>query len=193
MILLSTRCIQLQACRRFGRLNHGGRPVRCDELRLPSSISERPARTSPHRGRPAGERQRALRNERRSADRDFFGLAGKDAMTRFAWFLILLLVVSAFPLNLEARERTGQAQTQAAVQEPQPVTTANYDQAGRFAPYKIDRLIYSTAVRPRWIDDGSDRFWYEWETSGGKSYLPRRPGSRHEDRHLRQRPESRPN
>ena len=91
-------------------------------------------------------------------------------MTRYACFLILLLVVSAFPLSLGAGARTGQVQTQAADQEPQPVTTANYDLAGRFAPYKIDRLIYSTAVRPRWIDDGSDRFWYEWETSGGKIY-----------------------
>ena len=73
-------------------------------------------------------------------------------MTRYACFLILLLVVGAFPLNLEAEERTGQAQTRAVDQEPQPVTTANYDLAGRFAPYKIDRLIYSTGVDPHWID-----------------------------------------
>ncbi len=122
MIFLSTRSIQLQACRRLGRLGHLGRPVR------------------------------------------------KAAMTRYACFLILPLVVGALTLSLEAGARTGQVQTEAANQERQPVTTANYDLAGRFAPYKIDRLIYSTAVRPRWIDDGSDRFWYEWETSGGKTY-----------------------
>ena len=46
---------------------------------------------------------------------------------------------------------------------------ANYRLAARFAPYKIQDLIYSTTVRPRWIED-SEKFWYEWETSEGSFY-----------------------
>jgi hypothetical protein len=47
--------------------------------------------------------------------------------------------------------------------------SANYELAARFAPYKIRDLIHSTSVAPQWIEDG-DRFWYEWETSDGKSF-----------------------
>src|SRR5690606_13886270 len=43
---------------------------------------------------------------------------------------------------------------------------ANYRLAARWAPYKIDKLIYSTTVNPRSIK-GSERFWYEWRTSQG--------------------------
>lgn len=46
---------------------------------------------------------------------------------------------------------------------------ANYRLAARWAPYKIDKLIYSTTVNPRWIK-GSERFWYEWRTSQGTFY-----------------------
>lgn len=47
--------------------------------------------------------------------------------------------------------------------------SANYPLAARWAPYKLDDLVHSTMLEPRWIE-GSSRFWYEWETSGGKSY-----------------------
>jgi dipeptidyl-peptidase 4 len=47
--------------------------------------------------------------------------------------------------------------------------SANYRLAARFAPYKVDRLIYSTSVDPRWIE-GSERFWYQWDTSDGSFY-----------------------
>jgi dipeptidyl-peptidase-4 len=46
---------------------------------------------------------------------------------------------------------------------------ANYRLAARFAPYKIDDLVYSTSVSPRWIE-GSESFWYQWETSEGTFY-----------------------
>jgi len=46
---------------------------------------------------------------------------------------------------------------------------ANYALGARFAPYKIRDLVHSTAVSPQWIDHG-DSFWYEWETSDGKSW-----------------------
>lgn len=47
--------------------------------------------------------------------------------------------------------------------------SANYELAARWAPYKLQELVYSTSVQPRWIE-GSDRFWYEWETSDGTFY-----------------------
>lgn len=56
----------------------------------------------------------------------------------------------------------------AHAQEPAPsaVVKANYRLAARWAPYKIDQLIYSTTVEPRWIE-GTESFWYEWKTSDG--------------------------
>ena len=73
-------------------------------------------------------------------------------MARYATLLSLLLfVLAASPV---AAQEAGQA------------TTANYQLAARFAPYKIQQLLYSTSVSPRWIE-GSERFWYEWETSDG--------------------------
>ncbi len=47
--------------------------------------------------------------------------------------------------------------------------SANYELAARFAPYRIRALVGSTAVQPRWIEEG-DRFWYPWESSEGTHY-----------------------
>ncbi|MBW3553932.1 MAG: S9 family peptidase, partial [Gemmatimonadetes bacterium] len=47
--------------------------------------------------------------------------------------------------------------------------SANYRLAARFAPYKLDDLLHSTSVNPRWIE-GTESFWYDFETSGGKSF-----------------------
>ncbi len=47
--------------------------------------------------------------------------------------------------------------------------SANYELAARFAPYRIDDLVKSTMVTPRWIDHG-DRFWYQWDTTEGTFY-----------------------
>ena len=49
------------------------------------------------------------------------------------------------------------------------VTTANYQLAARFAPYKVRGLLSSTAVTPNWIEEG-DRFWYQWDNSDGTFY-----------------------
>lgn len=50
-----------------------------------------------------------------------------------------------------------------------PVTKANYQQAARFAPRKLDKLIFSTSVDPHWLKK-SDRFWYVYETTEGKKW-----------------------
>ncbi|MDX1389188.1 MAG: DPP IV N-terminal domain-containing protein, partial [Acidobacteriota bacterium] len=46
---------------------------------------------------------------------------------------------------------------------------ANYELASRFAPYKIDDLVYDTSVDPQWIE-GTESFWYDWDTSDGTFY-----------------------
>ncbi|ADQ16254.1 Dipeptidyl-peptidase IV [Leadbetterella byssophila DSM 17132] len=45
----------------------------------------------------------------------------------------------------------------------------NYEQAAKFSPTKLRTLIFSTEVRPSWINH-SDKFWYEYQTSSGKKW-----------------------
>jgi dipeptidyl aminopeptidase/acylaminoacyl peptidase len=71
---------------------------------------------------------------------------------------VLTLSVLVAPLAAQQKPHKGKA-----------VTKANYELAARFAPYKMQKLVYSTSVNPRWIE-GSERFWYEWNTSDGKFY-----------------------
>ncbi len=59
--------------------------------------------------------------------------------------------------------------SRAQVQGESAVSAANYRLAARFAPYRIQDLIYSTTVSPRYIEN-SEKFWYEWETSSGSVY-----------------------
>lgn len=51
----------------------------------------------------------------------------------------------------------------------QPVTKANYDLAAKFAPKKVDKMVFSTAVDPHWLKT-SDKFWYSFETPTIKNY-----------------------
>jgi len=73
---------------------------------------------------------------------------------------ILGVAIATFTLPLAAQtpDPTGRA-----------VHEANYRLAARFAPYKVRNLVHSMSVSPRWIE-GSERFWYQWETSAGTSY-----------------------
>lgn len=54
---------------------------------------------------------------------------------------------------------------------------ANYDLTARFSPAKLKTKIFSTEVRPSWINH-SDRFWYEYQTSAGKSWYLVDPATR---------------
>ncbi|MFM1929668.1 MAG: hypothetical protein RL387_996 [Bacteroidota bacterium] len=47
---------------------------------------------------------------------------------------------------------------------------ANYNLAARFAPKKLDKMIFSLAVDPHWLKQ-SNKFWYTYETSEGKQWL----------------------
>ncbi len=48
--------------------------------------------------------------------------------------------------------------------------SANYQLAGRWAPYRIRDLLYSTSVNPNWIENG-DRFWYAWNHADGTRWM----------------------
>ncbi len=50
-----------------------------------------------------------------------------------------------------------------------PKVKANYQLAARFSPDKLKRMVFSTSVDPHWLKN-SNRFWYSYETSDGKTY-----------------------
>ncbi len=47
---------------------------------------------------------------------------------------------------------------------------ANYELAARFTAAKVGKLVFDTSVRPHWLEF-SNRFWYSWETSRGRSFV----------------------
>ena len=53
--------------------------------------------------------------------------------------------------------------------ENTPVKKANYKIAARFTPAKMRKMAFSTSVDAHWLKH-SDRFWYTYETSEGKTY-----------------------
>lgn len=53
--------------------------------------------------------------------------------------------------------------------ENTPIKKANYKLAARFSPAKIKKMIFSTSVDPHWLKH-SERFWYIYETSEGKTF-----------------------
>lgn len=61
--------------------------------------------------------------------------------------------------------------------ENMSVTKANYELPGRFTPNKMKKMVYSTSVDPHWLKF-SDRFWYIFETSEGKSFVLVDPAKR---------------
>jgi dipeptidyl-peptidase-4 len=46
---------------------------------------------------------------------------------------------------------------------------ANYDLAAQWMSAKVAKLVFDTAVQPRWLD--GDKFWYSYETSQGRKYF----------------------
>ncbi|MGB2763319.1 MAG: DPP IV N-terminal domain-containing protein [Candidatus Aminicenantaceae bacterium] len=50
-----------------------------------------------------------------------------------------------------------------------PIKKANYKLAARFTSAKMKKMVFSTSVSPHWLKH-SERFWYTYETSEGKTY-----------------------
>ncbi|MCJ7579782.1 MAG: DPP IV N-terminal domain-containing protein, partial [Candidatus Aminicenantes bacterium] len=57
-----------------------------------------------------------------------------------------------------------------AIAENTPVKKANYKLAERFSPTKLGKMTFSTSVSPHWLKL-SERFWYVYETSEGKTFF----------------------
>ena len=49
------------------------------------------------------------------------------------------------------------------------ITKANYALAERFSANRVNNMVFSTRVQPRWFKEG-DRFWYEWQSPKGTNY-----------------------
>ncbi|WP_140938144.1 S9 family peptidase [Sphingobacterium lumbrici] len=62
-------------------------------------------------------------------------------------------------------------------QEKNKQVKPNYQLASKFSPSKLRTMIFSTEVRPNWINYG-DKFWYEYTTSSGKKWYLVDPKSR---------------
>ncbi len=67
----------------------------------------------------------------------------------------LLLILLSFGIGLLAQN--------------EPISKANYKAAARYSPSKLSKMVFSTRVDPHWLKE-SDRFWYSYETSDGRSY-----------------------
>jgi dipeptidyl-peptidase-4 len=53
--------------------------------------------------------------------------------------------------------------------ETTPITKANYELPARFTRKQMEKMVFSTSVDPHWLKN-SDRFWYIYETSDGKTF-----------------------
>ncbi len=62
------------------------------------------------------------------------------------------------------------AAAQASRADDAAVVSVNHRLAARFVPSRMSKLLHSTSVTPRWIQ-GTEKFWYEWETSEGKRFM----------------------
>jgi hypothetical protein len=51
-----------------------------------------------------------------------------------------------------------------------PLPKPNYDLASRWMATKVGKLVFDTAVSPRWAET-SDRFWYAFETAQGRRFM----------------------
>ncbi len=63
---------------------------------------------------------------------------------------VFLLWIGFFPLNINAQK-------------------ANFELAERFTTQMMQKMVGSTTVNPRWIED-TDTFWYTYESSEGKNW-----------------------
>ncbi|UPZ35430.1 DPP IV N-terminal domain-containing protein [Sphingobacterium sp. PCS056] len=57
----------------------------------------------------------------------------------------------------------------ATAQESTPPPKANYQLAAKFSPEKLKKMIFSTTIKPNWINF-TDRFWYDFTTPQGKNW-----------------------
>jgi dipeptidyl aminopeptidase/acylaminoacyl peptidase len=61
------------------------------------------------------------------------------------------------------------APTALSQEDADRVMQANRRLAERFSQSRMSDMVFDTRVQPHWLE-GSDRFWYSWESSRGKSF-----------------------
>ena len=78
-----------------------------------------------------------------------------SSLTRFLRGTLLALLLTP---ALVAQQRT---------ETPGPFTAADYARAEKFMPYNTTPLVLRSGIRPAWLTDGQDRFWYRVTTEKG--------------------------
>lgn len=80
--------------------------------------------------------------------------------------LSLIIIVASYSSTYSQQSSvTVTAQTNSG----RSINTANFELAERFTPQKMDKLIGTTNIFPRWIED-TDDFWYSYETADGQQW-----------------------
>jgi dipeptidyl-peptidase 4 len=80
------------------------------------------------------------------------------------WRGLALGLCTAIMLTSPASGPTAQVPPTAAAQ-----VTPNFDLAARWTSAKVGKLVFDTAVTPRWMQTG-DRFWYTYQTRDGRRF-----------------------
>ena len=93
------------------------------------------------------------------------------SIAAFAALLVIALAGVPFADTTVSAQQTAASDGPAVADGSIPAYgQANWRLAARFAPYKMRDLLKSTSVQPRWIE-GTERFWYRYETSEGADFI----------------------
>lgn len=92
-------------------------------------------------------------------------------------FCIALVLTLSLPMLAVAQETASQQAAPQQSRADRRVHHANRELAARFTQARMSEMVFDTYVRPHWLE-GSDRFWYSWEDSSGKTYWIVDPGAR---------------
>jgi dipeptidyl-peptidase-4 len=78
--------------------------------------------------------------------------------------LCLGIFAILLPSIVPAQDRSPKPEADNRVQK------ANYELASRWTSAKVGKMLFDTAVTPRWLETG-DKFWYSYETNAGKRFV----------------------
>jgi len=91
--------------------------------------------------------------------------------------LVALAALVTLPTQTHAQSHTTESSRSDEAGWVGGPESANWQLAARWAPYNVGDMLYDLTVSPQYIR-GSDRFWYEWETSDGSHWYIVDPGQR---------------
>jgi len=70
---------------------------------------------------------------------------------------VFLLLLTGIFISLQAQDTNTE------------VTKANYQQAAKYSPARVNKMVFSTSVDPHWLKK-SNRFWYSYQTTEGRNW-----------------------